>query len=206
MTLTDAHDPLCRAFIRSGPFPAMLVDATGSIRFLNPAAEELLGCPSATAAHELVLADFLANPDEQERVLESPVVGEHGPLEIRLRAISGKLVPARLHLLTQGDSVGMPASILLVVEDRSEAQDLERRLEDTTRQLVELEKRRGKLEKSRSIAHELNQPLTVAMGTLELLAAGGELPDRLRKRIDRVYDQLQRMVGIIRRVPDAGPR
>jgi len=49
------------------------------------------------------------------------------------------------------------------------------------------------------LAHELNQPLTVAMGVLEMLASGPDLPEPIARRLGKVQEQLDRIANTVRR-------
>ena len=48
------------------------------------------------------------------------------------------------------------------------------------------------------ISHELNQPLTAAMGTLEMLELRRDLPPDVTPRLKRAYAQLERMAQLAR--------
>jgi signal transduction histidine kinase len=46
-------------------------------------------------------------------------------------------------------------------------------------------------------AHELNQPLTSVMGIVEIMLAA-ERPESEEQRLERAYEQLERMAEIVR--------
>jgi len=63
--------------------------------------------------------------------------------------------------------------------------------------LIETEKRATIIEVAGAAAHELNQPLTAVMGSLELLTMREDLPVEVMKRVERTYGQVERIADIV---------
>ncbi len=70
-------------------------------------------------------------------------------------------------------------------------------LREVQQQLVQTEKLSALGELVSGVAHELNNPLATIMGTAELFAAS-ELPDRLRKMVERIQREAYRAGRIVR--------
>jgi nitrogen-specific signal transduction histidine kinase len=56
------------------------------------------------------------------------------------------------------------------------------------------------IQKVRATAHDLNQPLSVLMGNLDLLAAHSDLNGPSRKRINKVLESGDRVADVVRRL------
>jgi signal transduction histidine kinase len=119
-------------------------------------------------------------------------------LEVRLRARSGEHFPVLLSAAEVSAADGMPLATVGVFEDLRREQALRNRLEQTTEQLIETEKRAAAMEVAGAAAHELNQPLTAVMGCLELLEFKSDLDTDTKERIQRATVQLERMAEIVR--------
>jgi len=72
--------------------------------------------------------------------------------------------------------------------------------------LIHSEQRMNSLNVASASTHELNQPLTVVMGSLELLSSRDDLPAGVSPRLQRAYVQLQRMADIVRELSHAPHR
>ena len=81
--------------------------------------------------------------------------------------------------------------------NRREVQELARRLEDVTGQVVASEKRASVIALSAQAAHELSQPLMAAMGNIELALMAPDMEARLAARLRKTYSQLERMRAIV---------
>ena len=72
------------------------------------------------------------------------------------------------------------------------------RLEAASKQVIHSEERASDAVTIRVAVHELNQPLTALMGTVELLEMRSDLPAGVCGKLTRMYDQLDRMAEIVR--------
>ena len=84
-----------------------------------------------------------------------------------------------------------------VFRDTRESDSLATRLREATNRLIHSEKRSAAVALAGATAHELNQPLTSVMGIVELLLAG-ERSEIEIERLERAYEQLERMAEIVR--------
>lgn len=189
-----------RWFVQTAPAATIASDAQGRILVFNPAAERLLGCPCEVAQRVHSFADFFVDARDFGRILEILDEEAGSTRSIRLRSLSGEVIPSRCHLEALRDPSGNLVAVLGIFEDRRETEGLFERLEQATRQLIEGERRFEALEKVRALAMEMNQPLTVAMGSLEILSSSVDVSESVRVRLDRAYEQLQRVARMVRKV------
>lgn len=198
--LQSTRDLLGR-LIDATPNPVMAADMRGRVLVFNRAAEVALGYESAWAREHMHVTDIYADPTDARRVL-SEIRNTPGGLahhiEIRLRARSGEQIPVVLSTAEVYAADGIPIATVGVFDDQRPEIALKHRLEETTEQLIATEKRAAAMEVAGAAAHELNQPLTAVMGTLELLGLRSDLPDDVHRRLEKGYEQLERMAEIVR--------
>jgi len=171
------------------PFPVLLLDSANRLRFVNQAAEEMLG---VSAAHldghrldEIVAADsplFLltaqvratgATISDHDMLLEGP----------RLRA-----TPVAVQGTELSDA---PGFVLLTAQDASAARALDRQM--TVRSAA-----RSVTGMAAMLAHEVKNPLSGIRGAAQLLEASVAETDReltvlIRDEADRIRDLVERM-------------
>jgi PAS domain S-box-containing protein len=196
-----AKDLLPR-LLEACPDPVIAADLRGRVLVFSGAAERLLGYTHREAL-QLHVDELFAQAGDARRVMaamrEDPdqtVVGQ----KIRLRSLRGEAIEVLLSAALVHDFAGRPvASVGLFRDDRIN-RSLASRLAAATDQLVASEKRAAAVAVAGATAHELNQPLTAAMGLLELAlldaARDGHAPDR----IERAHRQLYRMKDIVSRL------
>jgi PAS domain S-box-containing protein len=193
-----------RALFHSLPMAIIASDRRGRLLLFNRAAEGLLGCARQTALADHVIGDFFVEPADVprlERELSSVAPGEPASRDIRVRTMLGEQVPVRFYGASVRNVRGRVVAYAGLLQDMREINTMTRRLEETTRQLIETEVRAKEALSGRNMAHELNQPLTVAMGSIELLTSRGDLADDVQERLERVYDTLFRMASLVRELP-----
>lgn len=195
---------LLDALLHSLPHPVIATNREGRILIFNRAAERLLGTPRQAAMDEHLVGDFFVDPAEVprlERALSAPLTGDARSHDVRVRTMLGEQVPVRFYGTSVRNERGRVVAFVGLLQDMRELTTLSRRLEETTRQLIETEVRATEAIGGRNMVHELNQPLTVAMGSIELLATRGDLPEDVLERLERTYDQLRRMADLVRELP-----
>ena len=126
----------------------------------------------------------------------------------------GRLAPERREILTAiGDVVPVSMSASIIYEDGEEVATvgmftdlrdrmaIERQLNEARDQLTKAERGRVAAELAGMAAHELNQPLTSVLGYAEMLKARVPESDaRLRRPIDTIFVQAERMAEIVRKI------
>ena len=198
--LASTQDLLGR-LIDATPNAVVAVDPKGRILVFNRAAEAALGYEARWAREHMHVTDIYADPSEARRVLEEIRTATNGlvsGLETLLRTRWGEALPVALSAAEVTDAEGQPIATVGVFIDMREQRSLTSRLEETTAHLVASEKRAAAMEVAGAAAHELNQPLTAVMGSLELLELRTDLPEDVHARLKRTYAQLGRMGEIVR--------
>jgi PAS domain S-box-containing protein len=204
------------ATLRSIGEAVIAVDAFGRVRFMNPVAEQLLGCEEAQARDQLLttvfrIADSSSDDDalaaalraalrEKQAVTGIPITGSSSAQPERMRAWQLNCQP----LLVDGEVRGAVMSMLDVTALKHAQRELadanlllEHRIQDRTEQLAEanIELRAF----AHTIAHDLRAPLRNVQGyaaaLLEdeaaTLSATGE---RFLRRILAVSQHMDRLV------------
>lgn len=187
------------------PHPIVTADLRGKILHLNPAAERMFGYRSEDAIQHLHAADLYVDPSDSNRVFAEIRVSEGAVIEVqelRLRSRTGEQIPGRLIAGDILDAQGEPEGSFLLIVDLREVHALRARLEETAEHIIENERRVGMVRQATTVAHELNQPLTAVMGTIEMLELRSDLPPDVPARLARIYSQLERMARIVRQLGD----
>jgi CheY-like chemotaxis protein len=83
---------------------------------------------------------------------------------------------------------------------QDELSDLNRELKKMQEKLIEREKETAVVEMAGAASHELNQPLTAIMGNLQLVIAKLSPDDPLVEKLNRVLNQVERMVEIVKKI------
>ncbi len=183
------------------PNPIVTCDSRGKVLRLNPAAERMFGYRTEDASQHLHAPDLYADPGDASRVIAEIRVAEGSVVEvseIRFRARTGEHILGRLVAGDVLDAQGEPEGSFLIIVDLRETHALRARLEETAERIIENERRVAMVRAASSVAHELNQPLTAVMGTIEMMELRTDLPEDLPPRLERVYGQLERMARIVR--------
>lgn len=197
-------EDILTTLVHSLSHPVLALDRSGRLLVFNPAAERLLGCSRQAALQEHVISDFFADPTEVpclERALAARKPGEAYSNDVRVRTLIGEHVPVRFYGAAVRSAAGRVVAYVCLLQDMRELNTMSQRLEETTRQLIETEVRAKEAIGGRNMAHELNQPLTVAMGSIELITARGDIAPDVVRRLERTYDQLRRMADLVRELP-----
>jgi len=182
------------------PQPVLFADPRGRVTFGNPAACALLGYPLLELRTLLHVSDVYQRTEDPRRVLRAlKDGGGHTlqPVDVLLRTRSGEIIPARVHARLLRSPDGTLGGTLGVLEDQREIVDLSKRLEDASSQVVASEKRAAVVALAAKAAHDLSQPLMAAMGNIELILMQPELDPAVVTRLDRAYEQLERLRGIV---------
>ena len=181
----------------------MIIHRLGLIRFTNAAALRLFGFTDAAQAVGQRWLDLIA-PELREAVtgrVEARLRGESIPATVELEAL--RLDGSRFWVAATATVVeweGAPSTFVSFV-DISERQ----RREAAER---EAESLRSVAKLANAAAHEINNPLTVVGGNLQLLAERlGDRPDLARyfERGERAIKQIADMVGQMTRVTRLTP-
>ncbi len=207
LTGTDLLDRLLDVV----PAPVIVADLRGRVLLVNAATERALGYRAAEAQGQLHVTDVYHRVDEARRVLARLRARGGGPsapepFDVTLRARNGELVPVRLTASLLRDAAGAEVATLGVFEDRREHIALGKRLEEAAGQVEAIERRAAGVAAIGSVVHEMAQPLTAAMGNVEMLLLDPSLSSPTRERTQRTYEQLERLRGFLGQIARAGRR
>ncbi|MFZ5480075.1 MAG: PAS domain-containing protein [Myxococcota bacterium] len=202
---TDLLDRLVEAC----PAPLIVSDLRGRILVFNAAAVAVLGYGAEEARAFLHVTDLYHRPEEARRVMDrlralDAGTGHAEGIDATLRARNGELVPVRLAASLVRGADGHAVATLGIFEDRREQIALGRRLEEATGQVLESERRAAGMALAHAAAHEMSQPLTAAMGNLEMIATDEQVPEDVRSRVERARVQLERLRRIVTEFARAG--
>lgn len=188
----------------ASPSAIVVADLRGRVVLLNEAAQRLLRYGARDVKGGLHVADLYHRRTDARLAatrLKARPVGVHPldePLDVALRASNGDVFPARLLLSFLRDRDGAPVATLGVFQDRREVDALVARLGEVTAQVEVVERRASGISLAAAASHELAQPLTAALGQMEMLTLDPGLSPTAVDRIERVVDQLDRMRRIVR--------
>lgn len=180
------------------PCAVLLVKADGHLQRLNESARRLLGYRPGEAEAALHLTDLHHRPDEARQVRDpTPRQPDAPPLDVLLRSRSGELIPARATSTPVRDSAGRVVAILAVYEDRREALSFASRLAEALERVERMDQRASGPVVLARAAHELAQPLTAALGQLDMMLIEGGLQPAAIERLERATDQLDRARALV---------
>ena len=141
-------------------------------------------------------------------VLYVPLISEHrvlGLISLGTDAIAG-FTPEQVEAIGEvaGRIAGAISRAELQAQVAGHTRELERRvaqrtaeLEETSRQLVRAARLSTLGELSAGLAHELNQPISVARGYVELLREGEISPERVDRALEILGGALDRMARLV---------
>jgi two-component system sensor histidine kinase SenX3 len=167
--LPDGVETVLQALDR----PALMVDGSNTVLIRTGAADAL-----GLIAGRLVVHPELNALIDEARAAHAPAAGE-----FQLRR--GPVGPPTLHLAARAAPVGL-SSVLLVVEDRSEAV----RLESVRRDFVA------------NVSHELKTPIGAVGLLAEALDSAADDPAQVRRFADRLAAEANRLGTITREIID----
>lgn len=188
---------LAEALFDAAPVPVVVADSRGRVTAGNSAAVLFFGYTSHELRHLVHVSDLYQHVDEAREVMQGARLGAAEGVVVTVRTRSGELVPAKVHARILRDASGEVVGTVGAIEDLREVQELSRRLEDATGQIVASEKRAAVVAVASQAAHELSQPLMAAMGNIELALMQTGLEPKLVGRLEKTYVQLERMKAIV---------
>jgi PAS domain S-box-containing protein len=180
-------------------------DMNGNIMLFNKGAEKIYGYHAEEVIGRMHVSQLypLGVAGEVMRRLRDERWGGRGRLEAHRREIvtsTGEVVPCSMTasiIYEDGEEVATVG----VFTDLRERMAVERQLSEAKDLLSKTEKARVAAELAGMAAHELNQPLTSVLGYAEMLKSRvAERDDRLRRPIDTIFKQAERMAEIVRKI------
>ncbi len=180
-------------------------DMNGNIMLFNKGAEALYGYDAEEVIGRMHVSQLypVSVATEVMRKLRDERWGGRGRLEASRREIvtaTGDVVPVSMTasiIYEDGDEVATVG----VYTDLRDRMAVERQLAEARDQLTKTEKARVAAELAGMAAHELNQPLTSVLGYADMLKNRiAETDERLRRPVDTIFLQAERMAEIVRKI------
>ncbi|MBT6338626.1 MAG: response regulator, partial [Desulfobacula sp.] len=194
--LQQSSEARFRKLVETVTDAIIILDATGLVRFINPAGESLFRTTSG---------DFLGQP------FGFPINGKE-TTEIELFSSNDNPVIAEMR--TVETNWEEKPSWLASIRDITDRKRMEEKLVQTVSGLkkankkilvqqesvIEEERLKVLLQLSGATAHELNQPLTVLLGNIEILETFGELKKKEAKVIFDINTSAKRISEIVKKI------
>ena len=176
--------------LKAVPCGVVVEDDAGQLVFANQAAEQIAGCESGTLAGRHWTALIPKEVHQAGGTWQSGMLGAGtGPYEIQVQRPDGTSVPVLVSAWPLVDDRQSKAMAWLFT-DQTERSRLEA-------QLRQSEKMAWLGQSTSSVAHELNNPLTIILLQIKLLHAIAPLLPRFNESLTVIQQQAQRMVHII---------
>jgi two-component system nitrogen regulation sensor histidine kinase GlnL len=171
------------------PDPVIALDRGGAIRFVNPAAEQLLGL-GAAALQGAALADFIVPHSPLFGLVEAVWRGGGSVAEYDV-LLEGQRLPAR-PVTIQGALAGESGDLLVLsLHERAIAEQMDR-------QLTHRNAARSVTAMAAMLAHEVKNPLSGIRGAAQLLEQDAD-PDA-RELTQLICDETDRIVALVDRM------
>lgn len=202
------NDPLLNSILETAPTAIVVIDETGHVLSFSPAGETMFGwmhheIEGQNVARLMLPSDAASHDDHIRRYVrtgEARIIGR--PRAMRARHRDGHPVPVRL-------SVGEfrqngVRHFVGIIEDLTQLDDVRRRLSLAERSLDRLSRLTAMGTLASVVAHDINQPLTGALGLIEAveLRLSRRLADATEE--ERTYlraasDEVRRAGAIVQR-------
>jgi PAS domain S-box-containing protein len=206
VTISDAGDlNLLGRLVEASPDPIVAADLKGQVLLFSRSAEELLGYAEDQVVGRMHVGALYAQSGTASEVLRQMRATEGGHvhgLSVGLRSSKGQPIPVRLSAALVRDGLGRPVASLGIFRDDREHTALSQALVETRSALTTSEQRAATLSLVRQEVQDLSEPLTVALGQLQLLEMDPELANSTRDRLARARQALERMLRDARALTD----
>ncbi|MFT5583097.1 MAG: PAS domain S-box-containing protein [Cognaticolwellia sp.] len=198
-SLSDAAgaSDLLPRLVEASPDPVVAVDLQGQILLFSRAAEEVLGYPADLVLGRMHVGQLYAAAGDASDVLARLKAAEGHRINghvVRLRSAGGESIMVQLSAALLHDALGRPVATVGIFRDDRERLQLARALESTTDQLVQSEARGSLLDAARAGLAELADPLTEALGRLELACLSPEVDPGMRVQLSQATGPLDRVL------------
>lgn len=206
LTSIEEHAAVYAAVVASALDAVIVVDETGIVLTINPAAESMFGFSCSEAMGKpigaLIVPDHLKQAHElglaRYRETRQPhVLGRRVEMEACCK--DGRIIPVELAIT----EVVLPDRRLFTANLRD--------LSTSRAAIAEIERQRDALHQSEKlaalgsllagVAHELNNPLSIVLGQATLLredATASDMPASMRDRVDRIETAAERCARVVR--------
>ncbi|MEA1921797.1 MAG: histidine kinase dimerization/phospho-acceptor domain-containing protein [Pseudomonadota bacterium] len=207
---------LCLTILEQAPYGIIVCDEQGEIIFANQLAAFLLQ-QNNLAEHNLLSTLELAN---FRSAWENLLSGEQNNITLRTSPSNDDGTPLSLQVTLLKETRNQQNRVLIFIEDLSVSETLDaadqhymnslenlvdeksKELEIVQEQLILSEKKTAMIETAGAVAHELRQPMTAIIGTIELLDLDDDIENNphLSKRFKSIQRQCLRMAETIKQM------
>ena len=209
------------AILQHAPYGIIVCDEQGEITFSNRLATFLLQRNNLTKSNLLCILAAVPNLKKAWEIL---VTGDRNniaiPFSIDQNTHSHDVLNLSLQATILKDTPDKKNYVLVFIEDLSIIETLDaadqhytdsleylvdeksKELAFVQKQLILSEKKAAMIETAGAVAHELRQPMTTIIGTIELLNLNDTIGDspRLNKQLKTIRKQCLKMAGIIKQM------
>ncbi len=190
--------------IHSSVDPILAWAPEGEVILINRSAEAVFGYAAKDSLGRLTTADLFGKEGALEvmRDLRSPERGGVGKLELSRHEViaqSGERVPVNFTAALVYED-GKEVAAFGIFSDLRERLRIESKLSAAQEKLQLNEKQAVIAELAGTAAHELNQPLTSIIGYAEMLKRKIEESNPLRRPVDVILTEAERMANIVRKI------
>lgn len=202
--LKQAHDWMIK-IIQSSPNVIFVTDLKGKIIIMNRVAEEILGYKAKDVIGKLNINKFYpeGTADKVMEMLRSNEYGSEGKLvsyPIAGMNKDGEIIEGNLAAALIYDSNKKEIACVQIFVDLTERLEMERKLRQIQKQLLQSEKLAAMGRLTSQIAHELNNPLYGIMNTLELLKTEIAPESKRRKILNMALSETVRLTSLLRKM------
>ena len=196
-------------FIDTANAPIFGIDARGKVNEWNQQAERITGFTKSEVMGKDLVANFITDEYKLavEEVLQKALNGEEtANYEFPLFTKSGDIsVDVLLNSTTRRDAAGQIIGVVGVGQDITELNSVraeqERERKESAAQIIQASKLATLGEMATSVAHELNQPLSIirmaAGNTRRRMSKNTAGPEYLIDKLERIEEQTSRAAAII---------
>lgn len=180
-----------RRLVESFPDLIVVLDREGRYKFISPRVRELLGYEPESFVGRSIIADDIPAATEFQRLFHSIVTGKqvYETAEYAAQHREGAWRTLRASAGPMYDADGEVSGIIASVRDVTALKQLEQ-------QLIQNERLAAMGQMIDGFAHELNNPLTAIIGSVELLEASGSDAATTR-RYDLLKQQARRAAEVV---------
>jgi PAS domain S-box-containing protein len=192
--------------VEQSPATTIITDPSGRIEYVNPRFTEVTGYTLQELAGQTprILKSGQTSSETYQELWETITTGREWRAELRNRRKDGTLYWASTSISPITDQQGTITHFLGISEDITQRKRTEDEAQRHRNELAHFGRISIVGEMATSLAHELNQPLTVISGSAQLaldnLRSVRDRPEALRGPLEQVAEQAGRANEIIRRV------
>jgi two-component system, NtrC family, sensor histidine kinase AtoS len=193
-SVRNIDDSLKNIISSINEYALYVVNLDGLINYFGMGCEKMLGYakPEIIFKHASILHNVNQAASELGLILERVRLFGKYESELELVTKAGAVIPVRLTVNQLRDAQGKITGYIFIAKDITETKKLEF-------QIFQAEKLAALGQLSAGMAHEINNPLFVISGRLEMLKEEEHNP-KLRDTVDLIYSQVNRIRKLVDRI------